>query len=151
MSKKLEDRLQKLAGLNSQELRSHWLELMGKPAPAKVQKDFLLRALAYQIQVRAYGGLSAPIQRQLKQIAAGIERGTLPGAGEVRIKPGTKLIRGWQDERHEVVVEERGFSYRGTRYGSLSEVACKITGTHWSGPAFFGLRKPSKQTQGKAQ
>jgi hypothetical protein len=34
-----------------------------------------------------------------------------------------------------------GFEYRGKRYQSLSEIAGHITGTKWSGPAFFGFRE----------
>ena len=32
------------------------------------------------------------------------------------------------------------FEYEGRRYKSLSAVARHITGTQWSGPAFFGLK-----------
>ncbi|MFL6450666.1 MAG: DUF2924 domain-containing protein [Bryobacteraceae bacterium] len=35
-----------------------------------------------------------------------------------------------------------GFGYREQVYGSLSQVAHRITGTRWNGYAFFGLRKP---------
>jgi hypothetical protein len=36
-------------------------------------------------------------------------------------------------------VTEDGFEYGGVSYASLSKVAKKITGAHWSGPRFFGL------------
>jgi hypothetical protein len=36
---------------------------------------------------------------------------------------------------------DSGYEYRGVSYRSLSEIARKITGTRWSGPAFFGLKK----------
>lgn len=39
-----------------------------------------------------------------------------------------------------MTVLEDGFDYRGKRYRSLSAIAHAITGTRWSGPAFFGLR-----------
>ncbi len=42
---------------------------------------------------------------------------------------------------HQVIVGEDGFDYRGARYASLSRIAREITGTRWSGPLFFGLRK----------
>jgi hypothetical protein len=41
---------------------------------------------------------------------------------------------------HEVFVTSSDFEYGGTSYRSLSEIARKVTGTRWSGPAFFGLR-----------
>ena len=51
------------------------------------------------------------------------------------------MVRQWQGKLHEVVTLENGFMYDGQRYRSLSEIARVITGTRWSGPAFFGLRK----------
>jgi len=36
--------------------------------------------------------------------------------------------------------------YRGRRYKSLSEVARAITGTRWSGPLFFGLKRQAKES-----
>jgi hypothetical protein len=62
----------------------------------------------------------------------------------VRLAPGTRLIRQWREQRHEVTVLERGFAYRGHHYGSLSAIARLISGTHCSGPRFFGL-KPASQ------
>jgi hypothetical protein len=42
---------------------------------------------------------------------------------------------------HEVTVIDAGYEHQGRRYKSLSAVARAITGTQWSGPLFFGLRK----------
>jgi len=38
-------------------------------------------------------------------------------------------------------VREDGFEYEGQPYRSLSVIAARITGAHWSGPRFFGLTK----------
>ena len=35
---------------------------------------------------------------------------------------------------------EKGFSWNGRTFTSLSDIARKITGTNWNGPAFSGLR-----------
>jgi Protein of unknown function (DUF2924) len=40
---------------------------------------------------------------------------------------------------HTVTVTEDGFEYAGVSYPSLTKIAKKITGAHWSGPRFFGL------------
>jgi hypothetical protein len=40
-----------------------------------------------------------------------------------------------------VLVHAGGFEWNGRRYRSLTMVAREITGAHWSGPRFFGLRK----------
>lgn len=48
---------------------------------------------------------------------------------------------------HTVTVTEDDFEYAGTRYSSLSTIAKKITGAHWSGPRFFGLRTNAGRRQ----
>ena len=40
-----------------------------------------------------------------------------------------------------VIVLEDDFEYEGERYPSLTKIAAKITGAHWSGPRFFGIGK----------
>jgi hypothetical protein len=56
------------------------------------------------------------------------------------LRLGARLIRTWKGTTHEITVVERGFAYRGRRYRSLTEIAQAITGAHWSGPRFFGLK-----------
>jgi hypothetical protein len=42
---------------------------------------------------------------------------------------------------HEVIVaSEGGLEYDGKRYKSLTAIANKITGSHWNGKVFFGVR-----------
>ncbi len=63
------------------------------------------------------------------------------------IHPGMRLVREWNGAIHIVQVGEDGvIRWNGKAWNSLSEVARAITGTRWSGPAFFGL----KQKKGKA-
>jgi hypothetical protein len=57
---------------------------------------------------------------------------------------GTQFLRRWGGEMRMVSVTEAGFEYRNNNYRSLSEIARLITGTRWSGPAFFGLNKSSQ-------
>jgi hypothetical protein len=53
-----------------------------------------------------------------------------------------RLLRMWRGEMHEVIATGNGYLYRGQIYSSLSKIAREITGTRWSGPLFFGVRKP---------
>ena len=100
-----------------------------------------LRGIAYKIQEAAHGGLSKPTLRRLKilseQSASGVgsklER-------QAAFKPGTTLLREWNGTTHEVQVLADGFEWRGHTFASLSKIANAITGAHWSGPRFFGLR-----------
>src|SRR5271165_1953118 len=62
--------------------------------------------------------------------------GPTPGLG---LKSGARLVREWRGRTHTVTVTEDGFEYGGTSYPSLTKIAKKITGAHWSGPRFFGL------------
>ena len=67
-----------------------------------------------------------------------------PIASEPRIKPGTRLIRVWQDKTHSVLVlEDGGFEWNGARHRSLSTIAKTITGTSWNGWTFFGVKRGS--------
>jgi Protein of unknown function (DUF2924) len=57
------------------------------------------------------------------------------------LKAGTTLVRQWRGHTHTVLVHTDGFEHEGQRYRSLTIIAERITGTHWSGPRFFGLAK----------
>src|SRR6516162_4748426 len=109
-------------------------------------RELLVRAVAYRIQEVASGGPRLELQRQLRQIALELQQ-----TGRLRIrpqlKPGTRLMREWRGQSHEVLVLDAGFSWQGTRYRSLSAIARKITGTAWSGPLFFGLRSNRSGTR----
>ena len=59
----------------------------------------------------------------------------------IALKPGARLVREWGGRMHTVVALENGFDYDGERYPSLTKIATLITGAHWSGPRFFGIRK----------
>ena len=59
-----------------------------------------------------------------------------------RSTPGTRLVREWQGKAHVVTIgADKVIRWEDREYRSLSQVAKAITGTHWSGPAFFGLKK----------
>ena len=53
-------------------------------------------------------------------------------------------MREWRGVTYTVLVHANGFEWNGRRYRSLTIVAREITGAHWSGPRFFGLRKLSR-------
>jgi len=94
----------------------------------------MIRAVAYKMQERALGGLSAATRRRLSgQEPAPVRR-------RRALSPGTVLIREWHGVGHQVTIIEKGVLYRGKRYRSMSEVARLITGARWSGPRFFGVK-----------
>jgi hypothetical protein len=134
MTPKLEAQLARLEILGSAELKTEWRLLTKTPLP-RVSPRLLRLALAWEIQARALGGLSRDTTRTLDQMARGQTRTTQPPAG-------MRLVREWGGQAHVVIVgEDQVIRWDGREWRSLSEVARAITGTRWSGPAFFGLKK----------
>jgi len=138
--------LSRLPHLDLAELRELWCQLYKTETAPRFSRELLVRAVAYRIQEVASGGPRLELQRQLRQIALELQQ-----TGRLRIrpqlKPGTRLMREWRGQSHEVLVLDAGFSWQGTRYRSLSAIARKITGTAWSGPLFFGLRSNRSGTR----
>jgi len=141
----LEAEIARLPDLGHDELRKRWKLLFGHPAPKSLRRKFMARAVAYQMQVAAYGGLSAATKRRLREIAIAISNGDRTGVfSGVQIKPGTQLIRQWQSTTHTVMVLDEGFALDGRTYKSLSAIAKAITGTNWNGYAFFGIKRAAR-------
>jgi len=138
-----------LQSLDAAQLKARWLALYATEAPSRFSRDLLLRAVAYRTQERVLGGLKPTTRRLFQRIAADAhERRPLKLTPVPALEPGAVLIREWGGVRYKVVVLESGFSLRGQCYHSLSQVARQITGSHWSGPLFFGLRKRTKAEAG---
>ncbi len=148
MGKTIDDGIAELEALTSLQLRDRWQDAFGRTAPKRASRDLLLRALAYRLQEQAEGGLRPATRRRLARLAGlnGEDPRSAPPAAP-RLKPGSHLVREWQGEVHQVTVLDDGFDYRGARYGSLSRIARSITGTRWSGPVFFGLRKSAARSR----
>jgi hypothetical protein len=116
-----------------------------------LSRDLLIRGVAYKVQEQAHGGLSLGIKRRLHSLSEGSDlRGGASGAPAITLKPGTKLVREWHGHAHTVSVLDDGFEYRGERYPSLTRIARRITGVHWSGPLFFGIGKRRRAAEGAA-
>lgn len=140
----LEAEIARLDGLSLRELRQFWAQRLGA-VPNHQSADLMRRRIAYELQVRAYGGLKIETKRRLRQLYEAFKADPtytpLPNYG---LKPGTMLTREFKGVTHRVAVMDDGFEYRGQRHKSLSEIAKLITGTKWSGPAFFGFREPRR-------
>ena len=134
--------LTRLSALTIFELRGEWRRFHRTPPPMRLSRDLLIRGIIYQLQERAYGGLSKAAARKLEQAGAdSLSRGAAKPAPPISLRPGTRLVREWRGVTHTVLIHADGIEWRGQRYRSLSLVARKITGARWSGPRFFGLRQ----------
>lgn len=214
-----------LEGLDREECIERWQQMFGVAPPKYTSLEFMLKALAYEAQVKAFGGHSKVVQKALKaslkavrsefeadssadanadtsfdnlapiasaacvEPEAVIKRSALNSDQTIRhdktaadacdqtsntgsdstkpnnvskangkaktntspkhnrstkpsvlsIRAGTHLVREWNGRTYQVEALDKGFRLDGKTYRSLSAIAKKITGAHWSGPRFFGL------------
>ena len=134
----------RLVDRSTQELRRAWRRLYHTGPPLGLSRDLIIRGLADKLQQRAHGGPSRALQRRLRILAGEFEKGAGSfDAGGV-LKTGASLVRRWRGHTHTVLVGEDGFEYDGQRYRSLTVIAERITGAHWSGPRFFGVNKRAR-------
>lgn len=140
----MEAEIAALGQLSAPALRTRWATEFGRPAPGRVSCAVLMRAIAWQIQAREYGGIRKATLRRLAAIAAPEPKPKTARRDAVRLRPGTQLLRDWQGHTHTVDITEDGFIWRGRSYRSLSVIALRITGTRWSGPRFFGVNLAGK-------
>ena len=136
----IEAEIGRIRSLGSEELRQEWRRLYGGDAP-RISRDLLVLAIGYRIQEIEQGGLGKATRRKLLTIAKTLRMGgQVAATPNLSLKPGARLIREWGGRTHTVTVTEDGFEYGGRSYSSLTTIAKAITGAHWSGPRFFGLK-----------
>ncbi|WP_420410059.1 DUF2924 domain-containing protein [Hoeflea sp.] len=121
-----------------------WRRMIGGQSLKYVSVQFMRSALAYEAQVKAHGGHSRAVRKALKAALKTDQRSSEAGgqpkpALQSSLRPGTHLVREWNGRTYQIEVLEDGFQMDGKRYRSLSAIARKITGAHWSGPRFFRL------------
>lgn len=130
-----------------EDLCCEWRRLYSSEPP-RISRDLLIRGIAYRHQELEHGGLSKTTRRKLKTLAKMFRTtGRIAPDPGVSLKPGARLVREWRGRTHTVIVTEDGFDYAGTSYPSLTKIAKKITGAHWSGPRFFGLLRDSRSAK----
>ncbi len=138
--------------MTAAQLRAKYQDLFGEQ-PRSGHKEHLIRRIAWRIQALAEGDLSERARQRAAELAndADIRLSGPPpqGAnvastsGRDRRLPmaGTILARHYHEKTFEVQVLEKGFEYDGQYFKSLTAVTEQITGRHWNGFHFFGLRR----------
>jgi len=134
---KLDHELAALADMDLDALRERWSEVDDRPAPS-VPVSVLRSLIAYRLQEKRHGSLPALVRRELSRVARD-DDSSAPRLPALRLSPGTRLVREWNGQTITVEVTEDGFRYDDRDWNTLSQIACHITGAHWSGPRFFGL------------
>ncbi len=137
-------RISRLPDMSLPQLREAWREVFQTESPIQQNREFMIQRIAHQLQLRRYGGLDDLSQQRLKGYVNETSKRLRDEAKISRPMPGTVLARQYKGEEHRVLVLHHGFEYRQVQYRSLTDVAKAITGTHCSGPQFFGLVRESK-------
>jgi hypothetical protein len=161
-----------LSGLPREDLVARWCKIYGTTPPKGVRQDLLVRVIAWHVQAKRLGGVSAETRRLLRSAMNRVESELLARNGRKSISvdhpdkaqgrdtigphpsgragikvprqrrqvtPGARLMRDWNGKTHVVDVIEGGYVFEAKVYPSLTAIAGRITGAHWSGPRFFGL------------
>lgn len=140
----LDKQLTELKAMPPARLRSLWRDTFKTPAP-DIGPDLLRRGIANRLQERVHGSLTGATNREIDRLRKRVERtGKAGHLHAISLKTGTRLVRSWKNKTYHVLVCDIGFEFEGRQYASLSHIAREITGAHWSGPRFFGLRKRSE-------
>jgi hypothetical protein len=141
------------------QLREKYADVFGESTNGR-HKEWLIKRIAWRMQANAEGDLSERARRRAMEIANDADIRMLPprekkvhsGSAAKTVThqtkaqvsrellPGTKLERIYKGRKIYVEVAEEGFLFEGDRYKSLTAVATAVTGKHWNGFHFFGLR-----------
>jgi Protein of unknown function (DUF2924) len=124
--------------MNIDQLLATWRRVFVSNPPPAFSKDLLARAIAFQTQKKALGGLPPGTMRLVRSL---IKPGIEPPR---QVKVGSVIVREHKGVVHEVLTVPGGFCWQGKTHDSLSTIAKTITGTRWNGPRFFGLREKRK-------
>lgn len=163
----LDEEIAAISDLSRKELVTRWIKAHDHPPPVGVRSGLLIHSATWHLQARRLGGLKPETKRRLKEAMRQLEErigskkagasDPIDGDGIAAddtppvimpepaprkrqvLRPGARLLREWDGRTYVVDVIENGFVHEAKVYRSLTAIARTITGTHWSGPRFFGL------------
>ena len=132
-----------IPALSKTELHARWERLEGSKPP-NIPIDLLRLLYVQRVREHAYGGIPgwvlAEFDRVLLESRKPREKKRVDSVRR-SLSVGTRLVREWNGKTISVEVRQEGYLYADRLYGSLSEIARVVTGTHWSGPRFFGIKR----------
>ena len=136
-----------LQNLTQKELQAMYYEYFNIEAPIGLTKSFLIKDILWKLE---FGKNSDILQKRIDKLVSEYSKNKSININKVKqfgVTAGTKFIREFKGEKHEVIAIENGFKYKNKTYKSLSAIANVITGAHWNGKKFFGLREPKCSTR----
>lgn len=133
--------VEQLASMPAPAMAKLWEQTFKDSPLCRSQPQLLRLLLAARLQ-GACDGHAGLVRKRLTTLAAkfAADPDHEPSAN-LGLRPGIELVRVWKGVAHRVQVLPDGFLWDGRKHGSLSVIAREITGTPWSGPAFFKLRR----------
>lgn len=138
----MQQNIEKINFLSKEELLVKWSEVFKTQAPKHLSKPYLIKHIAWQLE---FNVLPANVQRQIDKLVKQFARTKMLKSTDIKklqkfeVTVGTRFIREFKGKKHEVTALDKGFSYNGKTYKSLSAIANEITGTRWNGKKFFGV------------
>lgn len=134
-----------LASLTIASLRNLWTNAFGNPPPPRAGRELLELGVGWQQQSKVHGGHDREVREHVTLLMTDLRSGKEPGASQPpqKINSGATLVREWRGKTYQVQVLGKGYVFENRVWRSLSEIAREITGAHWNGPLFFGLKKKS--------
>jgi len=116
-------------------LKTEYQRLYGQPSPVRTSRTFLTGNVAWGLQAEAMGQDPSKLREKLLKRFKRIKQ------TKGRLQIGARLIREWHGTTYQVTVTRKGYEYNNQTYSSLTPIAQLITGSHVSGPRFFGISK----------
>ncbi len=135
----MQDTINRLKLLSKKELEQEYLIIFGYFASKGYTKSYLIKEIIWR---EKYNKLPEDLQNRINKLVNEYERTKSVNIKKVKkldVTVGTKFIREFKGEKHEVTAIENGFKYKEKTYKTLSAIANVITGTHWNGKKFFGV------------
>ena len=136
-----------LQNLTQKELQAMYYEYFNIEAPIGLTKSFLIKDILWKLE---FCKTSEILLKRIDKLVSEYSKNKSININKVKqfgVTAGTKFIREFKGEKHEVIAIENGFKYKNKMYKSLSAIANVITGAHWNGKKFFGLCEPKCSTR----
>ena len=129
-----------LRWLTPEQIKAQYSEMLSDAQNCK-RVDILRSLVAYRLQEKFYKtSLSPRVLAVLDRAVSGKNLFAAPSDNLGR--NAKKLTRNYKGVDYEVLLLADGScEWDGKHYRSLTAVATAITGTHWNGPMFFGVKK----------
>lgn len=128
-----------------QKVAERFGELFGKMPPANLTIPYMIKRILWRVQEIRYGGVVPEADEVLDRLARADGPANLrPQAEKTKIVKkmnGVQIRREWRGKMYTVTArDDGGYTYDGRPFRSLTAVAHEITGTHWNGKSFFGVK-----------